>query len=260
MKGLTLDRLLCTMTEKILCVIGARGGSQGVPGKNIMPMQGKPLIAWTIERALSLGDILSDIVVSTDDPAIARVALDLGAKVPFVRPAQLASSTAGKFQVWKHALKASEDSFHRSYDVFLDMDCTNPLLEAEDLRRFLDAFREARRSGSTDGMFTVCAAHRSPYFNLVEEDELGFLHLSKSLSSGPVVRRQASPRAWDIVAGFYIFTTSYIHRAETLLEGAIKPFEVPREKSFDIDDAFDVEIVSWILEKRRMEKEKSWLR
>lgn len=242
------------MTEKILCVIGARGGSQGVPGKNVMSIAGKPLIVWTIDRALALGDLVTDLVVSTDDTEIARVAREAGADVPFVRPAALASATAGKFQVWKHALETAEQIYGRSYDIFLDMDCTNPLLEATDLQHFIDGFRSGRNAGPLDGMFTVCAAHRSPYFNLVEENDDGFLELSKTLSSGPVVRRQSSPKAWDIVAGFYMFTSDYIRRANGLLEGRIRGFEVPREKSFDIDEPFDAELVTWLLEKRHPQK------
>ncbi len=234
---------------KILCVIGARGGSKGVPGKNVMLMHGKPLIGWTIERALALSEI-SEVVVSTDDPEIAKVAQECGAKVPFMRPPELATSAAGKFQVWQHALNESEKIFDTTYDIFLDMDCTNPLIEADDLRAFISRFKELRQQENIDGLITVSKPHRNPYFNQVEVSEARSLKLSKSLPDRSVVSRQGAPQVWDIVASLYIFTPEYIRRANGLLEGDIRGFEVPVQKAFDIDEPFDAELVEWLLGKQ----------
>jgi len=231
---------------EILGVICARGGSTGVPGKNIKPIAGKPLIAWSIENALS-DPRITDVIVSTDDPKIADVAKEYGAKVPFMRPDDLATSAAGKFGVWKHALEACEKEYGKTYDAFIDLDCTTPLLDSGDLKGILDAFLKAK--DDMDGMFTVAPSHRNPYFNLVEEDEKGYLHLSKKLNTN-IESRQASPKALDIVAGFYIFNAHYIRTENYLLNGRLRGYEVPKEKSFDIDEPFDFELVSWLMEKK----------
>ena len=168
-------------SERMLCVIGARGGSQGVPGKNIRPLLGKPVIVWAIQKALAVPGI-DRVVVSTDSEEIAGVARAAGAEVPFMRPAILASSDAGKFQVWQHALQACEQQDGIAYDLYIDIDCTNPLLRVGDIQGTLLKFRELSEDGlAPDAVFTVSEARRNPYFNLVEADNDGVLKMSKSL-------------------------------------------------------------------------------
>ncbi len=236
------------MTGKILSVICARGGSTGVVGKNIMPIAGKPLIGWSIETALAEPRI-TDVIVSTDDPEIAEVAKSFGAKVPFLRPDELATSAAGKFGVWKHALAACEGKYDTKYDAFMDIDCTTPLLDNGDLKGIIDAYLAAQSENDIDGMFTVSPSHRSPYFNLVEEGEDGCLALSKKLDVN-IESRQTSPKTLDIVAGFYIFAADYIRNGDYLLNGRLHGYEVPREKSFDIDEPFDAKLVNWLMEEK----------
>jgi CMP-N,N'-diacetyllegionaminic acid synthase len=166
-------------SKRPLCVIAARGGSQGVPGKNIRPLCGKPVIAWAIEKALAAREF-ERVVVSTDHAEIARIAAQAGAEVPFTRPAELSGPDAGKFQVWQHALRECEARYGEQYEAYVDIDCTNPLLELEDIRAALAQFRAARRRG-VDAVFTVCRARRNPYFNLVEPDASGALRMSKRL-------------------------------------------------------------------------------
>ena len=236
------------MSKKILGVICARGGSTGVPGKNIMPIAGKPLIGWSVETALS-EDRITDVIVSTDDEKIADVAQSFGAKKPFMRPDDLATKEAGKFGVWKHALGACEEAYNTKYDFFIDIDCTTPLLDEKDLKGFMDAFLSAQEADDFDGMFTVAPSHRNPYFNLVEEDEQGYLALSKSIET-KVESRQKSPKTLDIVAGFYIFKADYIRKGSYLMDGRLRGYEVEPEKSFDIDEPFDAELVSWLMERK----------
>src|SRR5687767_848797 len=111
----------------ILCVIAARGGSKGVPGKNIRSLLNKPVITWAIESARRTPEI-DRVVVSTDSPVIADIARAAGADVPFLRPANLAEADTGKFQVWQHALAACEPPHGLRYELFVDIDCTNPLI------------------------------------------------------------------------------------------------------------------------------------
>ncbi len=239
------------MAQKILGVICARGGSTGVPGKNIMDIAGKPLIGWSIETALA-DPRITDVIVSTDDYKIAEVAKIFGAKIPFLRPQELATSKAGKFGVWKHALAECENIYSTNYDMFIDIDCTTPLLDSKDLSGIIDAYIEAKdkNNNNIDGIFTVSPSHRSPYFNLVEQDSDGCLYLSKKLDDTNIEARQASPKTLDIVAGFYVFTADYIRNGDYLLNGNLHGYEVPREKSFDIDEPFDAKLVNWLMEEK----------
>ena len=159
-----------------LCVIGARGGSQGLPGKNIRPLLEKPLIVWSIEQAQSTPEI-DRVVVSTDSDTIAEVARAAGADVPFTRPAALSGPTVGKFQVWQHALGACEEIFRETYDTFVDLDCTNPLRDVSDISAAIAQFR-AGRSRSVDAVFSVCEARKNPYFKDRKSTRLNSSHVS----------------------------------------------------------------------------------
>jgi len=234
----------------ILCVIAARGGSQGVPGKNIRPLLGKPLIAWAIGTALGAPGI-ERVVVSTDSSDIADVARAAGAEVPFVRPAELAQSDTGKFQVWQHALHACERHYQQQYDLFVDVDCTNPLLESSDITAAIGHFRSLRAAGvAVDAVLTVASARHNPYFNLVERDASGALKMSKT-SGATVLARQNAPAVYEHIAGVYVLDPEYVRRARHLLDGHAEGYEVPAEKAVDIDTEVDFALVEVLL-KRRM--------
>jgi CMP-N,N'-diacetyllegionaminic acid synthase len=237
--------------ERILCVIGARGGSQGVPGKNIRSLLGTPVITWAIRKALAVHDI-ERVVVSTDSEQIAEVARQAGAEVPFIRPADLALSNTGKFQVWQHALQACEEQNGVAYDLYIDIDCTNPLIKIDDIEGALRQFRQLRQSGlNPDAVFTVSEARRNPYFNLVEPDSDGLLKMSKSLGNGPVLARQRAPTVLEHVAGTYVLAANYLRAANHLLDGRAFGFQIPPDRAFDIDSELDFSIVEFLL-KRQM--------
>jgi CMP-N-acetylneuraminic acid synthetase len=230
----------------ITCVIGARGGSQGVPGKNIRPLLGKPLIAWSIEQALACPRIRR-VVVSTDSPAIAEVARAHGAEVPFMRPAELATSTAGKWEVWQHALQAC-DAHHAGepVDLFVDLDCTSPLREVDDISRAIEQFE---RSPGVDAVFSVCEARKNPYFNMLEAEEDGRLRICKALPK-PLVRRQDAPQVLEHVASVYVLSPAYLRRGTGLLSGRTQGYLMAPERSLDIDCEFDFELVEYLMRKR----------
>jgi CMP-N-acetylneuraminic acid synthetase len=237
-------------SEKILCVISARGGSQGVPNKNIRPLLGKPLIALAIQKALAVPGINS-VVVSTDSEEIAKVARAAGAEVPFKRPAPLACSDAGKFQVWQHALQACERENGISYDLYVDIDCTNPLLQVADIQGALQKFRQLKQDGlAPDAVFTVSEARRNPYFNLVEADDYGVLNMSKSIGMGKVVSRQRAPAVYEHVAGTYVLTTKYLKSASHLLDGRTFGYQIPPERAFDIDSEIDFTLIEFLLKRQ----------
>jgi CMP-N,N'-diacetyllegionaminic acid synthase len=237
-------------SENILCVIGARGGSQGVPGKNVRPLLGKPVIAWAIQKALAVPGI-DRVLVTTDSDEIAGVALAAGAAVPFIRPAALASSEAGKFQVWQHALQTCEQQDGISYDLFVDIDCTNPLLQVGDIEGALQKFRLLRQGGHTpDAVFTISEARRNPYFNLVEPDAEGALKMSKRLGNGTVLARQRAPTVFEHVAGTYVLATKYLKSASHLLDGRAFGYQIPLERAFDIDSELDFALIEFLLKRQ----------
>jgi CMP-N,N'-diacetyllegionaminic acid synthase len=227
----------------IVCVISARGGSKGLPDKNLLPLLGKPLIAWSIEQAKTCADI-SRVVVSTDSEQIAAVAREYGADVPFMRPPSLASDTAGKWSVWQHALEACERHYRESVDIYVDLDCTSPLREVGDISRAIAQFRLQ----GVDAVFSVCEARKNPYFNMLEAAE-GCLRISKPLTH-PIVRRQDAPRVLEHVASIYVLSPAYLRRGTGLLSGCTAGYDIGQDKSLDIDSDFDFELVSFLLRKR----------
>lgn len=228
----------------ILCVIGARGGSQGLPGKNIRPLLGKPVIAWSIEHALATPEI-NRVVVSTDSSDIAKVAENAGAEVPFMRPAVLSQSHTGKFDVWKHALSACETHYQEHYDAYVDLDCTSPLRKPADISAAIFQFLNLRKQGG-DAVFSVCQARKNPYFNLVEPDVSGALKMCKSLPEKVVCRQQAPP-VYEHVASIYVLDPGFIRRSNHLLDGHAEGYDIGQHKSLDIDSEFDFRLVEFLM-------------
>jgi CMP-N,N'-diacetyllegionaminic acid synthase len=230
-----------------LCVISARGGSRGLPGKNIRPMLGKPLIVWSIEHALATPEV-DRVVVSTDSEDIAAVARAAGAETPFIRPARLATSEAGKFDVFKHALNACEVHYGEAYEFYLDLDCTNPLRDVSDISACIAHFRKCRYQG-VDGVFTICLARKNPYFNLLEPDDSGALKTCKKLPD-TVVRRQNAPPVYEHVASIYVLAPDYIRRGSYLLDGHTEGYDIGTEKSLDVDSELDFLLIEYLMKRK----------
>lgn len=223
--------------------IGARKGSKGVPGKNTRPICGKPLIDWSLDQLLASPRI-DAVVVSTDDEALLAHAIGKGALDIGLRPAHLATDTAGKWGVWQHALGEAEARVGAA-DAFLDLDCTSPLRQPEDIDRALKLFFAER----PDMVMSCCEARKNPYFNLVEPDETGALHVSKPLPGGVVARQQA-PTVYEHAASTYVVAPDYLKRASSLFEGRVIPYLMPPERCIDIDSEFDFRVVEFLLKER----------
>ncbi len=230
----------------ILCVIAARGGSKGLRGKNVRPLLGKPLIAWSIEQALACLEI-NRVIVSTDDERIAEVALRYGAEVPFMRPPELATDQAGKWEVWQHALEFCEAKLNWPVDLYVDLDCTSPLRDIEDISRAIRQFQQSK----VDAVFSICEARKNPYFNLVEYEN-GSLRVCKSLPN-PVLRRQDAPKVFEHVASIYVLSPEYLRRGTGLLSGLTEGYDIGPGKSLDVDSEFDFELIECLM-KRRLER------
>jgi CMP-N,N'-diacetyllegionaminic acid synthase len=225
----------------ILGHIGARKGSKGVPGKNFRLIAGKPLIDWSLDELFAHPRV-DAVVVSTDDEEIYAHAVAKGALPIGLRPAHLATDTAGKWGVWQHALEASQPLLEGPVTAFLDLDCTSPLRLPADITGALDLFT----AKSPDMVMSCCEARKNPYFNLVEPDATGALHVSKPLPGGVVARQQA-PTVYEHAASTYVVAPDYLRRSKGLWEGRVIPYLMPPERCVDIDTPFDFEMVEWLM-------------
>lgn len=192
------------MNPNILVTICARGGSKGVKNKNIRRLCGRPLIAYTIRQALKWKRPTS-VVVSTDSPAIAKVAADCGAFVPFLRPKNLAGDKTPKVDAIRHALVETERILNKKYSCVVDLDVTAPIRKVSDLEGCYRKFLKQKPLT----LFSVTPAHKNPYFNMVEEDKNGFARLCKKLAR-PVYCRQDAPSVYGMNGCIYIYQRDYL--------------------------------------------------
>jgi CMP-N,N'-diacetyllegionaminic acid synthase len=225
----------------ILGHIGARKGSKGVPRKNFRMIQGKPLIDWSLDQLLQ-NPMVDAVVVSTDDEEIYDHAVTKGCLKVGLRPAHLATDTAGKWGVWQHALAASE-RLVGPVDAFLDLDCTSPLRLPSDITAALQLYKTEH----PDMVMSCCEARKNPYFNLVEPDASGALHVSKPLPGGVVARQQA-PVVYEHAASTYVVDPAYLKRSNGLWEGRVIPYLMPPERCVDIDTPFDFRLVEFLMQ------------
>ena len=228
----------------MLCTICARGGSKGVPNKNAREILGKPLIAYTIEQARQSG-LFSSIAVSSDSETILATAKEFGADILVRRPAELASDAAPKVPAIHHCLETAERELGKQFPVFVDLDATSPLRLREDI---VGAVRllEQRRVSS---VITGTPSRHSPYFSLVELDHRDVVHLSKKLDH-PIVRRQDAPRCYDMNGSIYVWNRDVFWSNPAVFYDDTLLFEMPAERSVDIDSDLDFEIVRMLLTKR----------
>ena len=230
--------------ESVLAIIGARGGSKGVKNKNIRPLLGKPLIAWTIEQAIE-SELFDHVVLTSDSDEIMQISAQYGADVFFKRPDEYATDTAPKIPAIRHALLESERHFGKRYDYVVDLDATAPLRLISDL---VEALQQFEREGY-DALITAMPARRSPYFNLVEQGDNGCVDLSKKLDR-PISRRQDSPKCFDMNASFDIWKREVLLKSDTLFTGNTGLYVMPEDRSIDIDCELDWRIVELLMAER----------
>jgi CMP-N,N'-diacetyllegionaminic acid synthase len=223
-----------------IATICARGGSTGLPGKNVRLLRGKPLIAHTIEQALACPRI-ERVFVSTDDADIAAVARRYGAEVPFMRPAELATTTAPKIPVIQH-LVAGVVAMGVDVDRIVDLDPTSPLRNADDILACIELLDER-----TDVVITGYPAEKNPYFNMVELDAAGLACLSKK-PAGAVTSRQEAPAVYAMNGSVYVWWRRTLDRG--LWDGAARLHVMPRERSIDVDSLLDFRIVELLMADR----------
>lgn len=226
----------------IVALICARGGSKGLPRKNVRPFVGKPLIAHSIEMALK-SNFIADVVVSTDDEEISRVAKNYGASVPFMRPANLSGDSASEWHVWQHALSWLSDQ-GRDIEALVVLPPTAPLRSLEDVNGAIEMFLQKK----CDGVVCGTDAHRNPFFNMVTMDDNQRCALAMS-GAARFTRRQDAPTFYDLTTVCYVMSPDYIKHHQHLFDGDIRMFHVPVERSVDIDTIFDFELAEFIHQK-----------
>ncbi len=213
-----------------------------MPGKNIRPLLGKPLIAYTIEQALEHPQI-DRVFVSTDSVQIAEVARAVGAEVPFIRPTELASHTAAKHPVVEHLVAWVVEHVGPVARV-VDLDPTSPLRDPCDIDACL-ALLDAR----TDAVITGYEADKNPYFNMVEASHDDCIKLVKKIPGG-VVARQAAPPVYAMNASIYCW--HYHTLTKGLWRGRTRIHVMPRRRSIDIDEPIDFQIVELLMRQKQL--------
>ncbi|MCC3646344.1 acylneuraminate cytidylyltransferase family protein [Cytobacillus oceanisediminis] len=227
---------------KILAVICARGGSKGVPNKNIRLINGKPLIAYTIEMAMEYTNF-DRVIVSTDSPDIAKIAEQYGAEVPFLRPKELSLDTSPKIPVLQHAVNFLHEHENEKYDLIVDLDPTSPLRIVQDIDNCINKMHKYK----PNIVFSVTKAKKNPYFNMVEEKD-GKVFLSKQLNH-PVTRRQDAPAVFELNASIYVYKTDFLLSTNTIFSDNSMAVEMPEYRSIDIDRPIDFEFIEFLMRK-----------
>lgn len=230
---------------KRICTICARGGSKGVKNKNIRSLHGKPLIAYSILQAKETG-LFDAVAVSSDSAEILAAAAAWGADYLIERPDELATDQAAKLPAICHCVLEAERRAGISFDIVVDLDATSPLRTADDIVQCVRLLE----SCGVSNVITGAPARRSPYFNLVELDENGFARLSKKLKQ-PVVRRQDSPKCYDMNASVYVWKRESLLASPAVFNPDTLLYEMPEERSIDIDSELDFKMVEFLMASRR---------
>jgi len=219
--------------------IFARGGSKGLPGKNIKPLLGKPLIQYSIEVALQTSGI-DKVFVSTDDDDIAEVSRSIGAII-IDRPVELAQDNSPEWQAWKHAISWVKER-HGEFEEFISLPATSPLRSVKDVESAI-----LRKSNiSADICIAITPASRSPYFNMVKESSNNLIELVNKPTNS-ISRRQDAPEVFDITTVVYVADVEFIMKNNSLFDGAVTSIEVPKHRAVDIDDMHDFNFAESIL-------------
>lgn len=229
---------------RILSCTFARGGSKGVPGKNIRMLCGRPLIAWAVQAALG-SRYISRQIVSTDCESIAGTACAWGAEAPFRRPAELATDTAAERLAWRHAIQTMEQLEQTRYDVLVSIPATCPLRQSEDIDRCI----ELLLSTDADIVVTATEAAANPYFNMITMDSTGSARIAVQ-PPGNVVRRQDAPDVYELTAVAYAARRDSVMNLDSIFAGRVRAVLVPRERAVDIDTPLDFELAEFLMQRR----------
>lgn len=237
----------------VLITICARGGSKGIPGKNIKNIAGRPLIAYTIDIANDVAnDLKATMSLSTDSSEILKVAEQHGLVSSYERPAYLADDKAGKVDTIKDLLEYEEEKTGKRFDYILDLDVTSPLRNKSDI---INAFNLLRDNNEALTIFSVNDAERNPYFNMVEKKENGFYDLVKKNIDGTVLSRQVAPDVYSLNASFYWYKRDFF---DSKLKSPITDKSLVYKMNhicFDLDHPIDFDFLEYLLINNKLDFE-----
>ena len=226
---------------KKLFLIPARGGSKGLSRKNILPLAGRPMIEYTLDAATGAMEEGDELCVSTDDREIIQVVENYGVKVPFIRPASLASDTASSQEVIEHALNWYLEK-NQIFDLIVLLQVTSPLRHTHHVKKAL-----ALWAPGIDMVVSVKETDSNPYYVLFEEDSNGFLHKSKKAN---FTRRQDCPEVYEVNGAIYVMSISSIKNKGILNFNKKIKFKMSKKSSLDIDDYVDFKLAEILIKNR----------
>lgn len=224
--------------KRTFAFVFARGGSKGLPGKNLLPIEGIPLLAHSIRAAKEIAEI-SEIFVSTDSQEIAESGLEYGANI-IIRPDELSSDTAPEWLAWQHAITFAQTNYG-NFNRFLSLPPTSPCRYISDVINCLNELTD-----DVDLVLTKTSSQRSPWFNMVKEDKNGFLRLVNANEN--ISRRQDAPSCFDVATIAYAAHVPFIMNNSRIWDGQIRGIEVSPESAIDIDTKLDYYIARFIKE------------
>tara|TARA_B100001059_G_C17823943_1_gene580141 strand:+ start:2389 stop:3111 length:723 start_codon:yes stop_codon:yes gene_type:complete len=234
---------------KILITLCARGGSKGIPLKNIIKINGRPLISYSIELAKSLlPQHMVNIALSTDLKEIKKVAEEWGVKTLYSRPEELAGDNVGKIKTIHHLLVFEEKLHNIKYDYVLDLDISSPLRTRQDVEK---AFELIRLDSKALNLFSVNQSYKNPYFNMVEENKDGYFDLIKKLPEN-VLSRQDSPLVYDLNASFYWYKRSFFDKRTSTPITNRSMIYVMDHICFDLDNQEDLLYLKFLIKEQRL--------
>jgi len=229
---------------KSICIIPARGGSKGVPKKNVRHLAGKPLISHTIESALK-SKLFEDVIVTTDNEEIKRIAEKYGASVPFMRPQKLATDRATVDDVLLHAIKKLH-SLNYNFDIIVLRDCTVPFIKIKDMKGSVNLLKKK----NCDLVCGVYRQHLNPYFNMMELNRKGFLQFSKKVKK-EIKQRQNAPIVYQL-NGLFALNVARFLKYKKIYMPKILPFEIAPETGLMIDTEFEFRLAECIVKNKSL--------
>lgn len=233
----------------ILITICARGGSKGVPRKNIRLLNGQPLISYTIRCASRFFENYEGVMaLSTDDTSIKKVAADFGLTSDYTRPEFLATDQAGKIGVIKDLLQYEEKKQNLNFDYIIDLDVTSPLRMVSDVQEALEQLIQAPDAFN---IFSVSKARRSPYFNMVEAQKNGYYNVVKD--TGIILSRQQSPNVFDLDGSIYIYRKKFFDHDFSLPYTPKTLIFQMQHICFDIDEILDLEFMEYLIQNDKLD-------
>lgn len=226
--------------KQILCTICARGGSKGLPNKNLLKIGDKSLIGHTLTQAKAI-DAIDCIIVSSDSNEILKEGEIYAADILLQRSAKLASDDAGKIDAIIDCLNHAESNLNKHFDYVIDLDVTSPLRNLIDIENCL----EFTKDQGFKNLITVTNSKKNPYFNQIEITNEG----PQLVKSGHNIKgRQSAPKVYDMNASIYVWSRNFLINEKTLFSRDTIVYDMPEERSLDIDNELDFKIVKHLIE------------